>query len=90
MTTQTGTVKWFDDGKGFGFITPDGGGKDLFAHFSEIQSTGGFRSLAENQKVQFEVKQGRISGPFFRWCTRQGALTWRWKSSTDPARGTVS
>jgi cold shock protein len=62
MTTQTGTVKWFDDGKGFGFITPDGGGKDLFAHFSEIQSTGGFRSLAENQKVQFEVKQGQ-KGP---------------------------
>jgi cold shock protein len=56
------TVKWFDDGKGFGFITPDGGGKDLFAHFSEIQSTGGFRSLAENQKVQFEVKQGQ-KGP---------------------------
>ncbi len=53
-----GTVKWFDDGKGYGFITPDGGGKDLFAHFSEIQSTGGFRSLAENQKVQFETKQG--------------------------------
>ena len=51
MTTQTGIVKWFDDGKGFGFITPDGGGKDLFAHFSEIQSTGGFRSLAEGQKV---------------------------------------
>jgi CspA family cold shock protein len=62
MTTQTGTVKWFDDGKGFGFITPDGGGKDLFAHFSEIQSTGGFRSLAENQKVEFEVKQGQ-KGP---------------------------
>jgi CspA family cold shock protein len=62
MTTQTGTVKWFDDGKGFGFITPDGGGKDLFAHFSEIQSTGGFRSLAEGQKVEFEVKQGQ-KGP---------------------------
>jgi CspA family cold shock protein len=62
MTTQTGTVKWFDDGKGFGFITPDGGGKDLFAHFSEIQSTGGFRSLAEAQRVEFEVKQGQ-KGP---------------------------
>jgi cold shock protein len=62
MTTQTGTVKWFDDGKGFGFITPDGGGKDLFAHFSEIAGGTGFRSLAENQKVQFEVKQGQ-KGP---------------------------
>jgi CspA family cold shock protein len=62
MTTQTGTVKWFDDGKGYGFITPDGGGKDLFAHFSEIAGGTGFRSLAENQKVQFEVKQGQ-KGP---------------------------
>jgi CspA family cold shock protein len=43
-------------------FTPDGGGKDLFAHFSEIQSTGGFRSLAEGQKVEFEVKQGQ-KGP---------------------------
>ena len=57
MTTQTGTVKWFDDGKGFGFITPDGGGKDLFAHFSEIQSNG-FKTLQENQRVEFEVKTG--------------------------------
>ena len=62
MTTQTGTVKWFDDGKGFGFITPDGGGKDLFAHFSEIRNGGGFKSLQENQKVEFEVKQG-AKGP---------------------------
>ncbi|BCF95940.1 cold-shock protein [Paraburkholderia sp. PGU19] len=53
----TGTVKWFNDAKGFGFITPDGGGEDLFAHFSEIQSSG-FKSLKENQKVSFEVKQG--------------------------------
>jgi CspA family cold shock protein len=53
----TGTVKWFNDAKGFGFITPDGGGEDLFAHFSEVQGTG-FKSLQENQKVSFEVKQG--------------------------------
>jgi CspA family cold shock protein len=56
--TETGTVKWFNDGKGFGFITPDSGGKDLFAHFSEIQGSG-FKSLAENQRVTFEVKQGQ-------------------------------
>ena len=59
MTTQTGTVKWFNDGKGFGFITPDDGGKDLFAHFKEIQSGGGFKTLTENQRVQFEVTQGQ-------------------------------
>lgn len=53
----TGTVKWFNDAKGFGFITPDEGGDDLFAHFSEIQSSG-FKSLQEGQKVSFEVKQG--------------------------------
>jgi len=62
MASKTGTVKFFNATKGFGFITPDGGGKDLFAHFSEIQSTGGFRSLAEGQKVEFEVKQGQ-KGP---------------------------
>jgi cold shock protein len=57
MSTQTGVVKWFNDAKGFGFITPDDGGKDLFAHFREIRGQG-FRSLAENQRVEFEVKQG--------------------------------
>jgi CspA family cold shock protein len=57
--TQTGVVKWFDDGKGYGFITPEGGGKDLFAHHSEIKNNGGFRSLQENQRVEFEVKQGQ-------------------------------
>jgi cold shock protein len=56
--TQTGIVKWFDDGKGFGFITPEDGGKDLFAHHSEIRNSGGFRSLQENQRVEFETKQG--------------------------------
>ena len=54
---DTGTVKWFNDQKGFGFITPDGGGPDLFAHFSEIQGDG-HKTLTENQKVSFETKRG--------------------------------
>jgi CspA family cold shock protein len=58
MTTKTGTVKWFSDDKGFGFITPADGSKDLFAHHSEIQSSGGFRTLAEGAKVEFETKNG--------------------------------
>jgi CspA family cold shock protein len=61
MTTETGTVKWFNEGKGFGFITPDRGGKDLFAHFSEIKGSG-FKTLAESQRVEFEVTQGQ-KGP---------------------------
>jgi CspA family cold shock protein len=59
MTTETGTVKWFNEGKGFGFIAPDSGGKDLFAHFSEIKGTTGFKTLAEAQRVEFEVTQGQ-------------------------------
>jgi CspA family cold shock protein len=54
---STGIVKWFNDSKGFGFIKPDGGGEDLFAHFSEIQGNG-FKTLKENQRVEFETKDG--------------------------------
>ena len=56
-----GTVKWFNDQKGFGFITPDDGGKDLFVHQSAIQSSG-FRSLKEGDKVEYESQQGQ-KGP---------------------------
>ncbi len=59
---STGTVKWFDASKGFGFITPDDGSKDLFVHHSEIQSGGGFATLEDGQKVEFEVGQGQ-KGP---------------------------
>jgi CspA family cold shock protein len=53
----TGTVKWFNAEKGYGFITQDGGGPDVFAHFSAIQATG-YRTLEENQRVEFEITQG--------------------------------
>ena len=56
-----GTVKWFNDQKGFGFITPDGGGKDCFVHHTAIQSEG-FRSLAEGDRVEFTITQG-TKGP---------------------------
>ncbi len=53
----TGTVKWFNDAKGFGFITQDSGGEDVFCHYSAVQGDG-FKSLAEGQKVEFEVVKG--------------------------------
>ena len=58
LEMATGTVKWFNDAKGYGFITPDDGGEDLFAHFSAIQMNG-FKSLKEGQAVSFEVVQGQ-------------------------------
>lgn len=53
----TGTVKWFNDAKGFGFISQDNGGADVFVHFSAVQGSG-FKSLAEGQKVEFELQNG--------------------------------
>ena len=57
----TGTVKWFNDAKGYGFIAPDGGGKDLFVHHSNIAGSG-FKSLAENARVEYDEREGQ-KGP---------------------------
>ena len=61
MARVTGTVKWFNDAKGYGFITPENGDKDCFVHHSAIQADG-FRTLEENQRVSFEASQG-AKGP---------------------------
>lgn len=65
-----GTVKWFNDQKGFGFITPEGGSKDCFVHHSAIQGSG-FKSLAEGEKVEFDMVQG-TKGPAAENVTKTG------------------
>jgi CspA family cold shock protein len=66
----TGTVKWFNEAKGFGFITPEGGAKDCFVHHTAIQGQG-FKTLAEGEKVEFEVVQGQ-KGPAAQNVVRTG------------------
>ncbi len=60
MARQQGTVKWFNNSKGYGFIAPESGGNDLFVHYSAIQdSNGGYRSLNEGERVEFDVEEGQ-------------------------------
>ena len=63
---NNGTVKWFNNEKGFGFISDDNGGSDVFVHFSAIQSSGGFRSLDEGQKVTFDTEPDPKDGSKLR------------------------
>lgn len=94
---QKGKVKWFNADKGYGFITPDGGGTDVFAHFSAIQGRG-YRSLNEGQEVEFEVKmvrkdlkrpkfaRSKSGNPFFP--ATPGLTPWR--NAQDPKSGALS
>jgi CspA family cold shock protein len=66
----TGTVKWFNDTKGFGFITPEGGSKDCFVHHSAIEG-GGFKTLAEGERVEFDIVDGQ-KGPAAEGVTKLG------------------
>ncbi|MCG3142265.1 MAG: Cold shock-like protein CspC [Anaerolineae bacterium] len=60
MARQQGTVKWFNNSKGYGFIAPESGGNDLFVHYSAIQdANGGYRSLNEGERVEFDVEEGQ-------------------------------
>jgi CspA family cold shock protein len=72
MARTRGTVKWFNDAKGFGFITPEGGAKDVFAHYSQISGGSEFKTLAEGEKVEFDVVAG-TKGPAAQNITKLGA-----------------
>ncbi len=82
----TGTVKWFSDAKGFGFITPDDGGADLFVHYSGI-ADGGFRTLAEGAKVEFEVREGRKGLEAFNVVPIGRVSPPRPRREAEPAKG---
>ncbi len=82
MSKIKGNVKWFNESKGFGFITPEDGSKDVFVHFSAIQSNG-FKTLAEGQRVEFEITNG-AKGPFC--CKRNGYLS-RYRQNLKTRQG---
>ena len=81
-----GSVKWFNDAKGFGFIEPEGGGGDVFAHFSQVESTG-FKSLAEGENVEFEVENSD-KGPRARTRKSTSELARNSPRASDPTSST--